>query len=62
MERVSKIYTLKNGYRIYKMSYYTGVETVYYWVVDDSNGARYKNCGSYDEAYEIASHLVVEEV
>lgn len=55
IDRVSKIYTLRNGNKVYRVSYYTGVETVYYWVAEKANGEKISTtCGTYEKAYELA--------
>lgn len=61
MFAASKMYRLKNGYGIQKRECYDGFQTRYRWTIWSPNGSVYMNCGSYDEAYEIASHLVSKE-
>ena len=55
--RVGKLYRLKNGYSISKGECYDGYNMQYFWCVWKPDGNLYLSCGSYDEAYELASHL-----
>ena len=61
MNRVGKTYVLKNGYSICKCECYDGYNMQYFWTIWRPDSSHYMNCGSYDEAYELASHLVREE-
>ena len=56
-----KEYRLKNGYKLLKAECYDGYNTQTYWQIYKPNGEHYMNCGSYREAYELASHLVTRE-
>ena len=56
-----KTYTLKNGYSLCKGECYDGYQTRTFWQIWTPDGHLYMNCGSYKEAYEIASHLVAKE-
>lgn len=60
VERVGKLYQLRNGYKISKTKCYDGYNMRYLWSIWSPDGSLYMSCVSYDEAYEIASHLVDE--
>ena len=54
--RVSKIYTFKNGNRVYKALYYRYGDFDYYWVAEEADGSIIcSDCGSYERAYAIAN-------
>ena len=57
MNRISKMYRLKNGYGIVKCECYDGYNMQYFWTIWNPEGRHYMNCGSYEEAYEIAKNL-----
>ena len=57
MNAVGKAYRLKSGYSIRKMSCYDGYDIRYFWTIWSPEGNHYINCGSYEEAYELASNL-----
>ena len=57
---MNKVYRLKNGYSISKGDFYDGNNMNVRWCIYKPNGELYLSCGSYKEAYEIASHLVEE--
>lgn len=59
-ERVGKLYALKNGYKISKAKCYDGYIMQYFWSIWSPDGSLYMSCGSFEEAYEVASHLVAE--
>lgn len=61
MNRISKLYTLKNGYSIAKCECYDGYNMQYFWVIWTPSGKHYMNCGSYEEAHELASNLTKSE-
>ena len=58
---MKKVYRLKNGYSITKEEIYDGYQTRSYWRIYKPDGNPYLGCGSYQEAYELASHLVNTE-
>ena len=55
---MDKTYRLKNGYSIKKGNFYDGYNMNVRWWIYEPNGNVYISCGSYKEAYEIASNLV----
>lgn len=55
-----KEYRLKNGYTIRKEELYDGYNMRTFWRIYTPDGNPYMGCVSYKEAYELASHLVVE--
>lgn len=58
MERVSKTYILRNGYRIAKCKLYDGYEMQYFWsIFNPDNTIHSGNYQSYEKAYEIAKNL-----
>lgn len=61
LERCGKLYTLKNGYSICKAKCYDGYNMQYLWSIWRPDGQLYMSCVSYEEAYELASHLVAED-
>lgn len=58
---MNKVYRLKNGYSISKGQFYDGYNMNTRWCIYKPNGELYLSCGSYKEAYELASHLKVSE-
>lgn len=52
-----KVYRLKNGYSISKGEIYDGYRMNIRWWIYKPNGEIYMSCGSYKEAYELASNL-----
>jgi len=56
-----KRYTLKNGYTIAKDECYNGHTMQGYWGIYEPSGRLYMSCATYNEAYEIASHLIGRE-
>ena len=58
---MGKTYTLKNGYKIAVIEAYNGYEMVKSWGIWKPDGSLYLSCGTYQEAYELASHLVEED-
>lgn len=54
MNCIGKRYVLKNGYSIRKAECYDGYQMRYFWTVWTPDGNHYMNCGSYNEAYELA--------
>jgi hypothetical protein len=52
-----KVYRLKNGFSISKGECYDGYNMQTYWGIYEPNGTLYRSCHSYNEAYELASHL-----
>jgi hypothetical protein len=54
---MNKVYRLKNGYSISKNEFYDGYNMNVRWCIWSPNGKLYMSCGSYSEAYELASHL-----
>ena len=61
MNRMRKTYTLKNGYSISKGEIYDGYQMQTRWCIYSPSGALYMSCVSYQEAYELASHLRNEQ-
>lgn len=60
MAGFNKVYRLRNGYSLSKSECYDGYKMVSYWCIYKPDGNLYMSCGSYKEAYEIASHLIAE--
>ena len=58
---MKKVYRLKNGYTISKDEVYDGYNMRSFWRIYKPDGNFYMSCGSYKEAYEIASNLVSEQ-
>lgn len=58
---MNKTYELKNGYTISKGEFYDGYNMNIRWCIYEPNGNLYMSCGSYKEAYEMASNLIIEE-
>lgn len=58
LNRIGKLYRLSNGYSISKTECYDGYQMQYRWTIWGKDGRPYMHCGSYEEAYEIARHLV----
>lgn len=54
---MNKVYTLKNGYRLMKGEMYDGYTMQTTWDIYTPDDQLYMKCGSYREAYELASHL-----
>lgn len=52
-----KTYTLKNGYKLMKGEMYDGCTMQTTWDIYTPDDQLYMKCGSYREAYELASHL-----
>lgn len=57
MNRVGRLYKLKNGYGVSKCECYDGYNMQYFWAIFTPSGEHYKNCKSYEEAYLLASKL-----
>ncbi len=57
LNRIGKLYTLKNDYKIAKCECYNGFEMQYSFTIFNPNGTVYMSCKSWNEAYELASHL-----
>lgn len=51
---------LENGYTIRKCKCYDDFNIRYLWNIFSPDGRLYLSCCSYSEAYELASHLVME--
>lgn len=60
VSRGAREYKLRNGYSIAKTECYDGYTMQYQWSVFAPGGQLYMSCGSYQEAYKLASHLVEE--
>ena len=58
--RAGKNYRLKNGYSICKTQFYDCYNVQYRWAIWTPKGELYMSCGSYNEAYELASSLKAE--
>jgi hypothetical protein len=56
--KMDKTYKLKNGYSIKKGNVYDGYNMNVRWCIYEPSGNLYMSCGSYKEAYELASNLV----
>jgi len=52
-----KSYTLSNGYKLIKGELYDGYTMWTTYDIYTPDGELYMKCGSYREAYELASHL-----
>lgn len=61
MAGFNKVYRLRNGYSLSKGECYDGYKTVTHWCIYSPDGNLYMSCGSYKEAYELASHLTANE-
>ena len=54
---MKKVYRLRNGYSISKGEFYDGYNMNTRWCIYSPSGNLYMSCGSYKEAYSLASKL-----